>query len=823
MRKLIAVLLLFILFPPYTYAYYHHTSPIKWYEYNQKTFDVAKTEDKPIFMLVTAVWCYWCHVYRDETLHQPEIVDYINKNFIPVFVDADKRQDLTRQYLAGGWPSTVIFSPDGREVSRINGHIKKQDLLNYLEKIVKFFDTNELPANYTKKDLILRTYKVIPGKSELQQLTDNFPFILLQSYDAAYGGFGTGQKFPSAAAWEYILYVYEKTGNKEFLDAATNTLNHIYNDNYIDDWNKPLDLGEFNGLRKYDEERKFQGIYDPVEGGFFRYATRRDWSIPHYEKILDVNAELIKLYLHAYNITKDPKYKEIAQKSLQYAINNLYDKANGGFYGSQDAGHEIYYRQKPEERFQNSKEPIPIIDKTKYSDLNAPMAITFFYAADILQNKTYEDIAVKSMEFFRKNMLTENGILHFYDEKGAQLNGLLLDNAYMSLAFVEAYEQTGDEKYKDAALQLINFSLKKLYDGKTGAFFERNSTDRHYYAGDEYFLGEIPYSGNSAMALALVKSYDLTKNKNYLDTSNTIIGYFIQGIGDFDNAAMQALTAESVLRNKNDLKNTVEIVESKEEIKLAQNLQINWLLFLVAFIVGLLSFLSPCTLPILPAYFAYTFKSERRKLILNSLAFFLGLALVFSILGMTSTFIGSFLRNNSLQIGRYLGVVVIVFGVFVILGRGFQLFRIKQKTSHTVAGSFLFGIIFGIGWTPCIGPILASLFIIASQSSTAFTGGILLLLYALGLAIPLILLSFFFDRLDQQGRFWKFLQGKEWKIKIFKKEIYLHSTSLISGSLLIIIGLLMSLGYLYAFNQLVRTTSFQKWIFGFEEKLFNLF
>src|SRR3989338_8080859 len=147
MRKLIAVLLLFILFPPYTYAYYHHTSPIKWYEYNQKTFDVAKTEDKPIFMLVTAVWCYWCHVYRDETLHQPEIVDYINKNFIPVFVDADKRQDLTRQYLAGGWPSTVIFSPDGKEVSRINGHIKKQDLLNYLEKIVKFFDTNELPAN----------------------------------------------------------------------------------------------------------------------------------------------------------------------------------------------------------------------------------------------------------------------------------------------------------------------------------------------------------------------------------------------------------------------------------------------------------------------------------------------------------------------------------------------------------------------------------------------------------------------------------------------------------------------------------------------------
>src|SRR3989338_54358 len=147
MKKLIFIIIIIIILLPSSYAYYHHESPIKWQEYNHDSFELAKKEDKPVFMLITAVWCYWCHVYRDETLHDGQVVDYLNKNFIPVFVDADKRQDLTRQYLAGGWPSTVIFSPDGREVSRINGHIKKQDLLNYLEKIVKFFDTNELPAN----------------------------------------------------------------------------------------------------------------------------------------------------------------------------------------------------------------------------------------------------------------------------------------------------------------------------------------------------------------------------------------------------------------------------------------------------------------------------------------------------------------------------------------------------------------------------------------------------------------------------------------------------------------------------------------------------
>ena len=135
MKKIILIFSLIIIFSQFSYAYFHETSPIKWHDFNQQTFDLAKKEDKPVFMLITAIWCYWCHVYRDETLHQAQVVNYINSNFIPVFVDADKRQDLTRQYLAGGWPSTVIFSPDGKEVSSINGHISKQDLLNYLEKI----------------------------------------------------------------------------------------------------------------------------------------------------------------------------------------------------------------------------------------------------------------------------------------------------------------------------------------------------------------------------------------------------------------------------------------------------------------------------------------------------------------------------------------------------------------------------------------------------------------------------------------------------------------------------------------------------------------
>ena len=149
--------LLMLLLPVQAFAYYHETSPIEWKEYSQTSFDLAEKENKPVFMLITAIWCYWCHVFRDETLHDPEVVSYINSIFIPVFVDADKRQDLTRQYLAGGWPSTVIFSPNGKEVSRINGHIKKNDLMTYLAKVDNFLDkevtnpTTDLVGNITNK------------------------------------------------------------------------------------------------------------------------------------------------------------------------------------------------------------------------------------------------------------------------------------------------------------------------------------------------------------------------------------------------------------------------------------------------------------------------------------------------------------------------------------------------------------------------------------------------------------------------------------------------------------------------------------------------
>lgn len=818
-----SIALVFLLLALPVLSYHHDKSSIQWHDYNQESFDKAVEQDKPVFMLVTAIWCYWCHVYWDESLHDQEVIDQLNKEFIPVFVDADKRQDLTRQYLAGGWPSSVFFSPDGREVSRVNGHIRKDNLQEYMNRVSGFFKFNNLPDDYDKRTTELRTYKVIPGKKELGSLISNVPEILQRSHDSRYGGFGSGQKFPQALAWDYLLDEYERTKDAKYLIPVEKTLQGMAPLSYIDDWDKPLDLGETNGLRNFQDERIYLGVYDPVEGGFFRYSTTREWTIPHYEKMLNANANNIMLYLHAYEITKKQRYKEIAEKSLQYVFDK-WKSPDGGFYGSQDAGHEIYYRQKPEIRLSsNTEEPSPRIDFSIYADWNAPMILAMFNAHTVLGDEKYREAGVDALAFFKDNMVQKEGVDHVFDEKGARLNGLLLDNAYIILAFLEGYAQTKDDSYKKIALDIVDYALSQLYNPQVGAFIERHSTDTHLYVGDEYKLEEIPYTANSVMALSLAKAFEVSGKQKYLEKANEIIGYFYENVGGFEDVTFQAKAARIVLENKKGLKEVEERVESGN-LSIPSGISLTPFLFLIAFLIGVLSFLSPCTLPVLPAYFAYTLGGQKGRIARNTFSFFLGLLFLFTLLGMSATFLGSYLGEQLRSLSIIFGIAVILFGFMAVFGKGFVFKRIpmKQNIINTTPGSFLFGMAFAIGWSPCIGPLLGGIFILASQASTTLAGGLLLALYAAGLALPLILLSLYVDKLDKQGWLWKIMRGKQVEFAFFKKKIHIHTTSLISGIILILLGFLILSGTLYSLNQFVAKTSVQAWIYGLEESLLNL-
>ncbi len=193
------------------------------------------------------------------------------------------------------------------------------------------------------------------------------------------------------------------------------------------------------------------------------------------------------------------------------------------------------------------------------------------------------------------------------------------------------------------------------------------------------------------------------------------------------------------------------------------------ILAMLAFVGGLLSFLSPCTLPILPAYFAFAFQSGRKQIAINTVVFMLGLASMFALLGASASVLGRLLLQNQQLLLLFGGSLVLVFGVMSLLGNGFT--GMSQSTDAAVDnrsmwGSFIFGLTFAVGWSSCVGPILGAVLTLAAQTASVGSGAMLLFIYALGLGLPLIIVSTFFGRASRDSLLWRTMRGKGWDVTV---------------------------------------------------------
>ncbi|NTW98207.1 MAG: cytochrome c biogenesis protein CcdA [Oscillochloris sp.] len=244
-----------------------------------------------------------------------------------------------------------------------------------------------------------------------------------------------------------------------------------------------------------------------------------------------------------------------------------------------------------------------------------------------------------------------------------------------------------------------------------------------------------------------------------------------------------------------------------------------------AFLAGVLSFLSPCTLPILPAYFAFTFQAGKRGVFVMSLAFFLGLATTLTLLGASATALSGLVFANRHALTFWGGVVVIVFGVMGMLGKGFSGPQIQERPAATLFGSYLYGATFALGWTACVGPILGALLTLLAASSgvAIIQGAVLAFIYALGLGTPLILLATFFNRLGNGSKFWQVLRGKGFEVSLFGRTLFLHSTSLISGLLMVAMGVLLASGQLESISRLSNSSSIAQWWVQLESGVSRMF
>ena len=242
-----------------------------------------------------------------------------------------------------------------------------------------------------------------------------------------------------------------------------------------------------------------------------------------------------------------------------------------------------------------------------------------------------------------------------------------------------------------------------------------------------------------------------------------------------------------------------------------------------AFLAGIFSFLSPCTLPILPAYFAFTFQARRDRVVLMTVAF-LGLATTLVAVGASATALSQVLFRNLSALTTIGGLIIIAFGIMSILGKGFTGAKLLDRPTASVAGSYFYGATFALGWTACVGPILGALLtLLATQGIAVLQGAVLAFIYALGLGMPLILMATFFSRLGSGSRFWKLMRGRGFELNLGVTTLYLHTTSVLSGLLLVCVGLLLASGQLTLLSQWSQQTRLGEWAVSLEQGIEALF
>ena len=243
-----------------------------------------------------------------------------------------------------------------------------------------------------------------------------------------------------------------------------------------------------------------------------------------------------------------------------------------------------------------------------------------------------------------------------------------------------------------------------------------------------------------------------------------------------------------------------------------------------ALLAGIFSFLSPCTLPILPAYFAFTFQARRDRIVLMSIAFFFGLATTVVLFGATATALSRLLFNYRHTITLVGGALIIVFGVLSLLGKGFTGVQLLDRPTATVFGSYIYGATFAVGWSACIGPIFGALLtLLTTQGLAVVQGAILAFVYALGLGLPLILIATFFSRLGRGSRFWTFIKGRAINVNLGFTQLELHSTSVLSGLLLIVMGALLMSGQIEALGGWAQATPMGQWALSIEQAIARVF
>lgn len=508
------------------YLLQHAHNPVNWYPWGKKALDKAKNENKLIIVSIGYAACHWCHVMEHESFEDEEVAKFMNDNFVAIKVDREERPDIDQVYMnavqlltgRGGWPLNCITLPDGRPIYG-GTYFPKTQWVDMLKQVSEFVKQNPEKTEQQASSLTqgIQSSEMIVANTEFAAFTKNDLDNIFESWkpniDYTYGGHKRAPKFPLPIGYQYLLHHNYLTQNTDALRAITITLDKMAEG----------------------------GIYDQVGGGFSRYSTDAYWKVPHFEKMLYDNAQLVSLYAAAYQKTKDAKYKIIVTETLEFIRRELTSK-EGGFYSSLDADSEgeegkfyVWTKSELEKALGNRVELIlDYYNVTEKGNWENRQNILFITDADKkIADKhklTENELAVEISE--AKRILLKERAKRI--RPGLDDKILTSWNALMQKAYIDAYRVFDDRIYLEIALKNANFinTIIKSSDNRLFRNYKNGKTSINAFLDDYAFTIE-----------AFISLYQATFDEKWLSEARQLTEYTLTHFYD-PNSGMFYYTSD---------------------------------------------------------------------------------------------------------------------------------------------------------------------------------------------------------------------------------------------------------------------------------------
>jgi hypothetical protein len=501
----------------------HANNPVNWKAWNENSLAVARQNNQLIIISIGYSACHWCHVMEHESFEDNEVAQTMNAHFVNIKVDREEHPNVDAIYMKavqimtgrGGWPLNIVALPDGRPVWG-GTYFKKEEWINTLEQLQELYKSNpDKMIEYAEKlHQGIESISIVQKQDSNHELDQNRIKHLVEkwkkSFDLEFGGMARAPKFMMPNNYQFLLRYGYQTNDTELLDFVNLTLTKM----------------------------AYGGLFDTVDGGFSRYSVDMKWHVPHFEKMLYDNGQLISLYADAYKLTEKHLYKTVIKKTLDFIFRELTNK-EGGFYCALDAD-SLNEKQHLEEGafYVWKKADLQELLKDDFSLFSIVFNINDFGLWEdgnyvLIQSQSLKEIAISNkIELSTLKLKKKSWEQMLFQEREKRSKPRLDDkcltswNAIMLKGFVDGYKAIKDDNYLEIAIENADFIKKNLWtsEGNLLHNFKNGKSSINGYLEDYCFVIE-----------GFIAIYEVTFEEKWLHDAKQLTDYCLEHFYDESN------------------------------------------------------------------------------------------------------------------------------------------------------------------------------------------------------------------------------------------------------------------------------------------------